>query len=100
MMLSTGLEIPREQIEEICRRYQVIEMSIFGSTARGEARPDSDVDVLVVFAPGAVYGLEYFQLQRELGEILGRRVDLATKKWLKPWVRAEILRDARVIYAA
>ena len=100
MTLATGLEVPREQIEEVCRRYRVVEMSIFGSTARGEARPDSDVDVLVEFAPDAVYGWEYFRLERELAELFGRRVDLATKKWLKPWVRAEILRDVRVIYAA
>ena len=66
----------------------------------GEMRPDSDIDVLVEFEPGTVYGLGYFGIEMELAEIFGRPVDLATKKWLKPKVRAEILRDSRVVYAA
>ena len=100
MTLAPGLAIPQEQIEGICRRYHIIEMSVFGSTARGNARPDSDVDVLVEFAPDVALGWDYFELERELAQIFGRRVDLATKKWLKPSVRTEVLKDARVIYAA
>ena len=52
------------------------------------------------FEPGVAWGWDYFGLEQELAALLGRPVDLATKKWLKPRVRAEILRDARVIYAA
>jgi predicted nucleotidyltransferase len=63
-------------------------------------RADSDVDVVVEFEAGVVYGLEYFGLELELAELFGRRVDLATKKWLKPKLRAEVLREARVVYAA
>ena len=100
MTLAPGLDIPSEKIAEICRRRHIVELAVFGSAARGEMRPDSDVDVLVEFEPGHVYGLEYFGLELELAEIFGRQVDLATKKWLKPKVRAEVLRDARVLYAA
>ncbi len=100
MTLSSGLEIPSEKIAEICRRYQIVEMAVFGSTARGDMRPDSDVDILVEFAPGVAWGWDYFGLEQELAQVLGRPVDLATKKWLKPKVRAEILDDARIIYAA
>ena len=100
MTLAPGLDLPLDRISEICRRYQVVEMSVFGSAARGELRPDSDLDVLVEFAPGASWGWDYFGLEEDLSQAVGRRVDLATKKWLKPGVRARILRDARVIYAA
>jgi hypothetical protein len=75
-------------------------MSVFGSAARGELRPDSDIDVLVEFLPDAAIGWDFFQLEIELSELFGRRVDLGTKRSLKPWVRRNVLRDARVIYAA
>lgn len=100
ILLAPGLAIPAAELEAICRRYRVVELSVFGSTARGERREESDVDVLVEFEPGTVWGLEYFALEQELAALFGRRVDLATKKWLKPSVREEILREARVVYAA
>jgi predicted nucleotidyltransferase len=92
------LNFPLDQIAEICRRYQVVEMLIFGSAVRGRLRPDSDLDVLVEFAPGVSWGWDYFGLEQELSEVVGRRVNLATKKWLKPSVRANILRNAHVVY--
>ena len=100
MIATTEFNLPTEQIAELCRRYRIVELAVFGSTARGDRRPDSDVDVLVEFEPGVAYGWDYFGLEQELAAVFGRPVDLATKKWLKPKVRAEILRDARVIYAA
>ena len=51
-------------------------------------RPDSDVDVLVEFFPGVVHGWDYFGTEDELAQLFGRRVDLATTKWLKPGIRA------------
>ena len=100
MTLANGLEISTEKLAGICRRYRVREMAVFGSAARGELRPDSDIDVLVEFLPQAEIGWEFFRLEEELSELFGRRVDLGTKRSLKPWVRANALRDARVIYAA
>jgi predicted nucleotidyltransferase len=100
MTLESGLEIPTEKIADICRRYGIQEMAIFGSAARGDMRPDSDVDVMVEFAPGVVHGWEYFHLEEELAEAFGRRIDMATKKWLKPHIKQEILREARVVYEA
>jgi uncharacterized protein len=88
-------------LEEVCRRYSVKELSLFGSAVRGEMRPESDVDVMVEFAPGARIGLIKFEsLAEELEALAGRRVDLVTRRGLKPWVRPEALKDARVIYAA
>jgi len=73
---------------------------VFGSAARGEASPDSDIDIMVEFEPAARIGLIQFErLAEELTFLTGRRVDLVTKRGLKPWVRAEILRDLRVLYA-
>jgi predicted nucleotidyltransferase len=53
MTLAAGVELPEAAIAEICRRHQVRELSVFGSAARGDMRPDSDIDLLVDFLPGA-----------------------------------------------
>lgn len=55
---------------------------------------------LVEFFPDVVHGWEYFRLERELADVFGRPVDLATKKWMKPRVKARVLPEARVVYAA
>ena len=86
---------------ELCGRYSVKELSLFGSAARGEMGPESDVDIMVEFEPGVRIGLIRFEsLVEELESLAERRVDLVTKRGLKPWVRPEVLKDARVIYAA
>jgi predicted nucleotidyltransferase len=101
MTIAAGVELPEAGIVEICRRHQVRELSLFGSAARGEMRPDSDVDLLVDFLPGARPGLlGVSAMMRELSALLGRRVDLAVKPALKPLVRAGVLAEARLIYAA
>ncbi len=88
-------------LAEVCRRYDVKELSVFGSAVRGEIRPESDIDIMVEFEPGVRVGLIKFQsLVDELEALIGRRVDLVTKRGLKPWVRSEVLKDARVVYAA
>ena len=88
-------------LAEVCRRYSVKELSLFGSAVRGAMRPESDIDMMVEFEPGARVGLIKFEsLAEELEALAGRRVDLVTKRGLKPWVRPAVLKDARVIYAA
>jgi len=89
------------RLVELCQRYGVRELSVFGSSARGEARPDSDVDLLVEFQPDAQTGLlEYAGLMLDLSDLLGRRVDLVSKNGLKPLIRESVLQEARVLYAA
>lgn len=101
MTIAAGVELPEGAIGDICRRYQVRELSLFGSAARGAMRPDSDFDFLVDFLPGARPGLlGVVAMTRELGTLLGRRVDLAVKPALKPLVRSEVLCEARLVYAA
>jgi len=94
-------DVDGASLAEVCRRYSVKELSLFGSSIRGELRPESDIDVMVEFEPGVRVGLIKFEsLVEELAALAGRRVDLVTKRGLKPWVRPGVLRDARVIYAA
>ena len=74
---------------------------MFGSAVRGQMRPDSDIDLLVEFLPDAGIDLiDYAGLMLDLSKLLGRKVDLASKRGLKPMIRASILGEARVLYAA
>jgi predicted nucleotidyltransferase len=101
MAIAGKIELPDAAIADICRHYQVRELCIFGSAARGEMRSDSDFDFLVDFLPEARPGLlGVSAMTRELAALLGRRVDLAVKPALKPSIRPGVLADARLIYAA
>jgi predicted nucleotidyltransferase len=94
------IRIDSALLAEVCRRFGVKELSLFGSAARGEMRPDSDIDIMVEFEPAVRVGLIRFEnLARELETLMGRRVDLVTKRELKPWVRPEVMKDALNIYA-
>lgn len=101
MTLCPGIELPLEKIAEICRKYKIRQLGIFGSAARGEATADSDVDVLIDFFLES--GVSLFRLEdlnRELEELFGRRVDLASKKGLKERVRPYVMRGLRIVYEA
>ena len=88
-------------LAEVCRRYRVRELCLFGSAARDELRTESDLDILVEFEPGARIGLiQFVSLAEELESLAGRKVDLVTKRGLNPWVRPSVMGDARVVYAA
>jgi len=78
-------------------RYGVARVGVFGSTARGEAGPDSDVDVLVEFAADRHPGLGFFTLKDDLGEFLHSEIDLVTPDGLHRLVRDRVLRE--VAYA-
>ena len=100
-MVDLNPELPLSAIRELCRQYSVSELSIFGSSVRGEQRADSDVDLLVVFKPQARVGfLTLARLARELSAILKRKVDLVPKDGLNPRIRDEVLAQAEVLFAA
>jgi uncharacterized protein len=95
-----GVEIHREKLVEFCRRHGIRKLSFFGSILRDDFRPDSDVDVLVEFEPGARTGLLFFTMQDELSNILGRKVDLNTEGFLNNYFRNQILAEAEALYDA
>ncbi|MCX6629397.1 MAG: nucleotidyltransferase family protein [Candidatus Solibacter sp.] len=89
------------KLADLCRRYGVSELCLFGSAVRGEMRPGSDIDIMVEFDPGARIGLLKFEsLSEDLEALVGRKVDLVTKRGLKTWIRPRVLKEARIVYAA
>jgi predicted nucleotidyltransferase len=101
-MESSMFSIPQEKIAEFCRRRKITELALFGSVLHDNFRPDSDVDVLVTFAPDTRYSLfDLVSIQDELKVILGREVDLVEKAGLRnPFRRHHILKNFKVVYAA
>jgi predicted nucleotidyltransferase len=92
-----------ECIAELCDRWQITEFALFGSVLRDDFRPDSNIDVLVSFAPTAQWGLtETLQIRDELEAPFGRPVDLLVKAAIERsnnWLRRQnILNTAKVIY--
>lgn len=100
MAKPAELSTHQQQIAEICARYGVRELMLFGSATGAGLRPDSDLDFLVEFAPGVSVGLVRFgQLQQELETALGRKVDLVPKRGLKRVLRESVLANTKLIYA-
>ena len=87
-------------LDELCRKWRIQKLAIFGSALREDFSAASDVDVLVEFEPGHVPGLSFFTIERELSELLGRKVDLHTPGFLSPYFRDQVLSEAEVQYVA
>lgn len=100
MALRRWSDVDVELLDELCRRYGISELLVFGSAARGEDTPDSDLDLLYELRPGARLGWEIEQLSEDLAELFGRPVDLISRRAINPHLGAAILRDARPLYAA
>lgn len=86
------LELLSRQLPEIRRRFDVRELAIFGSVARDEARPGSDLDILVTFASRASFD-NYMGLKLYLEQLLGMSVDLATDRGLREEIRPVVERE-------
>lgn len=95
-----GRPIDQECLAEVCKRYGVAELAVFGSAARGETAAGSDVDVLYVLAPGTKLGFAINRLEDELSGLFGRPVDLVAKKSLHRLLRDDVTGQARTLYAA
>lgn len=90
----------QQSLIDICVRYGLAELAVFGSTARGQARDTSDVDLIYTLKPGMQLGWSINDLNDELEVLFGKSVDLVSKKTLRPALKAEVLDQAQVIYAA
>ncbi len=104
-MVIGHIDLPMDAIRDFCQRWKIREFSLFGSVLRDDFRPDSDIDVLVSFDESAAWSLfDHIHMQDELGELLGRNVDVVTRRSVEssdnPYRRHEILSTAETVYAA
>ena len=93
------VDFNHDDLARLCRENGVRRLRIFGSTARGEERPDSDVDLIVEFGRPAGF-VELVRLERLLAALFGRPVDLTTEPGLDPYIRDSVLSSASVLYDA
>ena len=105
MPVAGSLKLDRPEIADFCRRWKVRELAVFGSALREDFEADSDVDLLVTFAPDATWGLlDQVTMEDELATILGRPVDLVSRRAVEKssnWIRREaILGSAETIHVA
>jgi len=97
--MGIKIEIPKAKMEDFCRRNDIRRLAFFGSVLRDDFSPDSDVDVLVEFEPGARVGLITLAgMEIELTQLLGRKAEMHTIKGLNPHFRDEVLDLAEVQY--
>jgi predicted nucleotidyltransferase len=103
--IDRNVSLPRGPIIDFCRRWHISELAVFGSALRDDFNPDSDLDILVAFAPEADWSLlDHVRMEQELAALLGRKIDLLSKQAVEQshnWIRRkEILDSAEVIYAS
>jgi predicted nucleotidyltransferase len=100
-MAQPKIKTTQDQIADLCRRYHVRRLALFGSVLRDDFSSTSDVDVLVTFEPQAQIGfMTLGRMKRELAALFQRPVDLVPQDGLKPAIRDEVLKSAEVLYAA
>ena len=93
MKRSQAVRLLSQKRKELSAQYPIKSLSLFGSVARDEARPDSDIDILVEFNhPVGLF--QFIELQQRLEEILGCEVDLGTPRSLKPYIKQQVLQEA------
>jgi uncharacterized protein len=101
--MGTSIPLPKDKIADFCFRWRVSELSLFGSLLREDFHSQSDIDILIAFQPESDWGLlEHLQMQQELQDLLGRDVDLVSKRAIERssnWIRRqEVLSTAQPIY--
>ena len=100
MAYLQGVQEKLPELRDLCAKYHVRELAIFGSALRADFGGDSDLDFLVEFQPNSPIGLfELAGMQLDLQELFGRRVDLIPKKGLKSTMRDKVLSEAQLLYA-
>jgi predicted nucleotidyltransferase len=101
MEVAPGITIDDGALRTFCVTHHIRRLKLFGSALRGELRPGSDVDLLVEFEPGQVPGLlSMAALELELGDMIGREVELRTPHDLSRYFRDQVVAAGRVLYDA
>lgn len=101
MEIRPGLNLDDEVLRDFCASHRVRSLAIFGSATSDRFGPDSDIDLLVSFEPGAIPGLlAIAQMELDLGTLLGREVELRTYHDLSRHFRDQVASDARILYDA
>jgi hypothetical protein len=95
-----SVAVDSDRLREVCQRYGVASLEVFGSVARNEDRPDSDIDLLYVLKPDTRLGFKLFDLEDELSALFGRPVDLIARTAVNKYIREQVLADAQPLYAA
>ena len=102
--MHNEISIPRERLDEFCRRWKIVELRVFGSALREDFRRDSDLDLLVRFAPDADWSLmDHVAMEEELAGLAGRKVDLASQRAIERssnWIRRKAILESAVPYFA
>ncbi len=103
-VVNGKLDLPYEAIADFCRRWRIDRLELFGSALREDFSDRSDVDSLYVLSPQAAWGLAFMDAWDELSDIVGRPVDLVSRKAVERstnrFRRRSILSEARLLYAA
>lgn len=98
--MAAKIEIPKQLLADFCKQNGIRRLALFGSVLREDFTAASDIDMLVEFQEGVRVGLSFFRMERELSEILGRKVDLNTAGFLSRDFREQVQREAEVLYDA
>ncbi|HEX9944076.1 MAG TPA: nucleotidyltransferase domain-containing protein [Thermoanaerobaculia bacterium] len=104
-LVNERLEVAPEALAAFCRRWHIAKLEVFGSILRDDFRMDSDVDFLVSFEPGeGPAGLDWFQIKEELGQLVGRKVDVLDRRLVEQsrnlYRRHHILREATAVHGS
>ena len=99
--MASKITVPQDEIKEFCNRYHIRKLALFGSVLRDDFGPESDIDVLVEFEPGAGVGFfELYDMEEELSRLFGgRNVEIVTPRSLSKYFRDSVLKNAEVQYA-
>jgi predicted nucleotidyltransferase len=100
-----NIHLPQKEIADFCQRWQINELALFGSVLRDDFGPNSDLDILVTFAPEADWSLfDHLRMEEELNQLLSRKIDLLSRQAVERSHnqprRQAILNSAQVVYVS
>ena len=98
--IREGIQVDEARLAELCDRYGIAELELFGSVVRDDFGPDSDIDLLYVMRPDTGFGLEIIDAIDEFSDLFGRPVDLVSRARLHWYIRDEVLSTARPLHVA